>query len=108
MLDQLSRMPLATTANSGPDVDEIPGLGFSVAKCRMHSVMEKWKEFLEEAGPALGRKAVVETPHSRAELGQIVVHVLPWWHPSLVSVTKELVRLLEAVSLIAEVKATTT
>lgn len=57
----------------------------SLAKRAMHSVVEEGQEFVEETAFAFRGKAVVETPHARAENRQVVVHVLAGRHPTCVS-----------------------
>lgn len=81
VLNELASMALSTATRPSANVYQVPGLEFSIAERGMHRVVEKGDELAKEATLAFSRQAEVQAPHARAEYGEIVIHVLAWWHP---------------------------
>jgi hypothetical protein len=81
MLDQLASMAFTASAGLGAKVNEVPGFVLAGTERGVHRVVEEGQEFVEEATFAFSRETVVEAPHTGAENGQVVVHVLAGWHP---------------------------
>jgi hypothetical protein len=48
--------------------------------------VKEGEELIEEAAFAFWREAIIETPHTAAEHGQVVVHILAGRHPTDISI----------------------
>jgi hypothetical protein len=86
MLDEFTSMPFATSRWLRANVHEVPSLVLTVTQRGVHSVVKEGEELIEEAAFAFWREAIIETPHTAAEHGQVVVHILAGRHPTDISI----------------------
>ena len=85
VLNQCFRISLATCTYLRAYIDEIHALVVTLLQDLFLSPMQQGQELTIEAYFALAGKPEVESPESRTENGEPVIHVFTRWHPSCVS-----------------------
>lgn len=83
VLHELPTISHPLTSGSRTKINKVESL--AAWQDSFHGLMQKRKELFEPSRSALFIKLEEQFPHSRAEDGPPVVHVLSWWHPDLVS-----------------------